>query len=111
MLRDTSVHAPPCKHFGAYQYQDHTDLRIEHVRVNCQVTSNSRTMPLNWVKYPVSGVLSPELTTEDLEFVTFGRIHEYYQGVKLLWLIRTNHLPNDLRTKIQETTPSDVCQT
>jgi hypothetical protein len=67
-------------------------------------------MPLNWVKYPVSGVLSPELTAEDLEFVTFARIDEYYQGVKLLWLIRTNNLPNELRMKIQETIPGNVCQ-
>jgi hypothetical protein len=68
-------------------------------------------LPLNWIKHPVHGVLSPELTSEDLEFSKYDRIHEYYQSVKLLWLIRTSHLSDDLKLDVKESTPADVCQT
>jgi hypothetical protein len=69
------------------------------------------SLPLNWIKFPVHGVLSPELTSEDLEFAKYDRIHEYYLTVKLLWLIRTTHLPEDLKIDVKESTPADVCHT
>ena len=67
-------------------------------------------LPLNWIKYPLHGLLPPELTSEDLEFAKYDRIHEFYQTVKLLWLIRTSHLPGDLKIDIKESTPADVCR-
>lgn len=68
-------------------------------------------LPLNWIRFPVHGVLSPELTSEDLEFARFDKIHEFYHSVKLLWLIRTTTLPNDLEMNIRESAPADLCKT
>jgi hypothetical protein len=68
-------------------------------------------LPLNWIKFPVHGVLPSELTSEDLEFAKYDRIHEFYLSIKLLWLIRTSKLPDDLRIEIKESTPADVYQT
>lgn len=66
---------------------------------------------MNWIKWPVHGVLPPELTSEDLQFAKYDKIHEYYHTVKLLWLIRTQNLPNDLKVDVRESTPADVCRT
>jgi hypothetical protein len=68
-------------------------------------------LPLNWIKHPVHGVLSLELTSEDLEFARYDRIHEYYHTVKLLWLIRTSHLSDELKIDVKESAPADICRT
>lgn len=67
---------------------------------------------MNWIKVPgYRHILPPELTSEDLTFAKYDKIHEYYLFVKLVWLIRTQALPNDLRIEVRESTPADVCRT
>ncbi|KAE9973472.1 hypothetical protein BLS_003579 [Venturia inaequalis] len=69
-------------------------------------------LPMNWIKVPgYRHILPPELTSEDLTFAKYDKIHEYYLFVKLVWLIRTQALPNDLRIEVRESTPADVCRT
>lgn len=68
-------------------------------------------LPLNWIKVPGHRhVLPPELTSEELEFARYDKIHEYYLFVKLLWLIRSQTLPTDLKIDVRESTPADICQ-
>ncbi|QDS69477.1 hypothetical protein FKW77_006397 [Venturia effusa] len=69
-------------------------------------------LPMNWIKVPgYRHVLPPELTSEDLDFARYDKIHEYYLFVKLLWLIRSQTLPNDLKIDVKESIPADVCRT
>lgn len=95
---------------------NHIRISVNHEQIHIPPYSNNpstkMSLPMNWIKVPAYGhVLPPELTSEDLEFAKYDKIHEYYLFVKLVWLIRTQALPTDLKIDVKESIPADVCRT